>query len=303
MKELIKKQVGVYVGVCILAISTIVGVVSAFRIFAMQSDMVALNDRITQLDVSIEEGNKEISDQIGKLTKAVSVEESKNRAGMRNGFKSLDSRFDKSFGGVGELLSDMSKRMDAYSRQALLRAGQAGEVEGISIEDAALLDSSLAELLSDADKGFASGDFLGAAAKYSTILKSIPSNSDIRQKHAVSLFRANPADSANYSYIERELAISNPGKSDNVQVLNVLAMIAIERQQWDKALGYFASLISIDPKDATALKQAGECALYGGYGKRALDYLERAAVVDPGDKDIDALKARAREVPPSKEAR
>jgi hypothetical protein len=41
------------------------------------------------------------------------------------------------------------------------------------------------------------------------------------------------------------------------------------------------------------LKEAGECALYGGDRQRALAYLDKAGAAEPGDEEIAHLRAKA----------
>lgn len=269
----------------------------------LSSRLEALEGIACKLGASIGEESARLDGSIGnlgsKLGEAIAAEGASDREAARAQAESLRSAMSRAAEGRDGLLSGISLKLDRLGEKER-PSGFAGAI-GDRSEELLRKDVSLARCLEDAERCFASGRYADAAARYSAVLASVPGEPRIRARRALSLFRANPGDSSAYGFIESELA--GPSSAEGAESLDALASISIERQDWGKALGYLDRLMPLEPRDAGMLKKAGECALYAGDGERALGYLESAGAISPGDGEIEALKARARSLAPSKEAR
>jgi hypothetical protein len=282
------------VGACALVASAATGVASMLRLAEIRLGVEALSRRADEMDAALREERAWMASRLDAIEKDVTDEGSKSRARVKSEIRYLDEHFSRSISEVDGLLSGMSRRMDVFAaREPPSVVAGAGSPEADELESIALGDSKLAGIMAEADRRFAAKDFSGAAERYAVLLKDFPANKEIRRRRAVSLYRSNPADSSKYGLVERDLAAVMAGGPDDAQSIDVLAMISVERQEWDKSLGYFDRLIALFPGDPELLKQAGECAIYAGDKAKATAYLEAAAAAAPGDKAIDALRDRA----------
>jgi Flp pilus assembly protein TadD len=153
-------------------------------------------------------------------------------------------------------------------------------------------DVALARRLEEAERLYAAGRWAEAEARYAAVLDAVPGDPRIRLKRALALFRSNPADSSAYGFVEEEL--SSDAVAKGPEVLESLALVAVERQDWAEALGRFDRLFELRPDATASLRAAGECALRAGDADRALSYFERASAADPSDPEASGGLARAR---------
>jgi tetratricopeptide (TPR) repeat protein len=282
---------------CALVLAAYGAAISLRRLSEISASLASLGERTDALAAALREESALVAGRMDGIERAIAKEGASNRAGLRSEVKGLDARFSQSLSGVDDLLSDMSLSIDRVGREVAVRSPEAivGEPGG---EAAVADDAGPSSSLDEADQSFSAGRFAEAAAMYGAALKRAPGDANIRLKRAISLYRANPADSSKYSLIEKDLQAVLSGEAGNAQALNVLAMLSIERQSWDKALEYFDRLIELSPNDATILKEAGECALYAGEGQKALAYLDKACQADPSDADAAKYRDKARAAAP-----
>ena len=85
--------------------------------------------------------------------------------------------------------------------------------------------------------------------------------------------------------IEKNLRLVLQGDSENLLALETLGMIAMERQQWPRALEYFQRLTELQPRNALFLKTAGTCALKVGDTETALRCFESACGLVSDDSE------------------
>jgi tetratricopeptide (TPR) repeat protein len=267
------RRAALALGACAILVAAYSATASLGQVLDLASSLVVLDRRLGDFDSSLRGQAKGI-------------------AGIGREVESLETSLSKSISGRDELLSDISQKIDRIGRESALPMSDATVKDGRA-ESAILKDIALARSLVEADRCFAAGRFADAAARYSAVIEAVPGDARLRQRRAISLYRANPADSACYSLIEGDLR--DPAAGENALALEVLALIAIERQRWRQALEYFGRLIELRPRDAKVLKEAGECALYVGEIGLASGYFDEACAADPGDEEAARLKARARQ--------
>jgi tetratricopeptide (TPR) repeat protein len=263
-------------------------------LLAVYASTVSLQGRIVALGDSLRGEAAALCSLIDGLERTVAREGASSRAGMRLEARSLDARLSRSLANVNELWSDLSRRIDRVGCEADARRPDAiaadGRVEGLLKRDA-----DLARSLEEADRSLAAGRFADAAARYGAIVEWAPEDRDLRLKRAISLYRANPADSSSLNLVERDLQTVLASEGENAKALEILALVSTERQEWTRALGYFDRLVELDPHDAKSLREAGECALYAGKARNALKYLDEACAADPGDAESSRLREKARD--------
>jgi len=187
--------------------------------------------------------------------------------GLEKGAASTDSRLSRSFSGLEGRLSELSRRIEGLRREAGSRETSeipsCAEAATGSAESAALRatrDGAFALTLEEADRAFAEGRFADAAARYGAIVAWAPDEVAPRVKRAISLYRANPADSSSYGLIMRDLQAASSAGEGGEEALEVLALVSVERQDWPKASECFDRLIALRPKDEKFQEEARECA-------------------------------------------
>jgi hypothetical protein len=208
------------------------------------------------------------------LEETVAEEGRTGRAELRSRAQAAESRLRLAIERRDELLSELALKLDRPGRGDAPALSDMGAREGLSAEVLAR-DISLARTLEAAERLYSGGQYAEAAARFASVLDSAPGDARLRRKRAVCLFRANPADSAAYGLIERELG--DEGARGAPDALEVLAAIAIERQDWPRALSLLDRLIAQRPADAALLEKAGDCALYSGRSDLSAAYLEKAS--------------------------
>jgi tetratricopeptide (TPR) repeat protein len=289
----------------VIAAFLIAGAASIAAYFAAESSqntkrieslLGVFEGRLGELETSLRSESKALgllTERSGAAIEAAIAEEGRaGRSELRRQAGRVETELARAIERRDELLSELSLRIDRLDRGDALSMVGAVVKEGRS-ESLLLRDISLARAMEEAERFYASGRYAEAAARYAAVLDAAPGDALLRRKRAVSLFRANPADSSIYGFIEGELGTESLG--DGVDAIGVLASISAERQDWPKALGYFDRLIKLRPKDSGALKDAGECALCAGDKGKAASYFERACAADPSDREAQAKWDFARE--------
>jgi tetratricopeptide (TPR) repeat protein len=280
---------------CALLLAAYSATAALLNTLSLSSRLELLEGMSEELRGSLKAEAESLRGRIGNLQTALegklAAEGNAGRADMRRRAELLESRLSRALEGRAGLLSDISLKLDGLDRELSLSSLDAVVKEGRS-EGLLLRDISLARSLEEADRFFAADRYADAAARYASVLELLPGNARLRQRRAVCLFRANPADSSAYGFIENEL--TNPSAGESAESLGALASIAAERQDWGKALSYFDRLVKLRPKDVAALKDAGECALCAGESAQAASYFDRACAADPSDRDAENRRNAAR---------
>jgi tetratricopeptide (TPR) repeat protein len=277
---------------------------SLLKAFEAASRLELLDGKLIDLDASLRLESSALAGRITNLEsalgKSIAAEGRSSRAGTRREAALVEERLSRAIKGRDELLSGLSLKIDSLDRAPELSRLDTFVKEGRS-ESVLMRDIALARMLEEADRCFVSGRYSDAAERYAAVIEMIPGDARLRQRRAISLFRANPADSSVYDLVEGELRDSAAGES--AESLEALALISVERRRWTKALEYFDRLIERRPEDAKILKEAGECALFANEGARALAYFDGACRADPNDAEAERGRARARAALPSGKAR
>jgi hypothetical protein len=257
----------------VLALGVVAAFVAAYETKLARASLVDLGEIFPRLGERIDD----FGARLGALESRI-----------ERGEASLGSRLSLSASGLEGRLSELSRRMELVRREAQSRdeesreaavhkdaevpAKAGGEVGAIPErpENRATSDGTFDRILEEAEKAYSESRFVDAAAKYGAILRWAPDETEPRLKRAISLYRANPADSSSYGLIERELRdLMRAGGYGNCEdALEILALLSIERQDWEKASGYFDRLIELRPEDAGLRGEAQECARYAEEGAR-----------------------------------
>jgi tetratricopeptide (TPR) repeat protein len=289
------RAIGAALAACVFFGAASSSVASLFTTIAIASRLELLDGRLSDLDASLRAESAVVSERIEEFAKTlgrdIAEEGASGRAGLSRRAALVEARLSRALEGRDALLSEISLKIDRLGREPELSRIDAVVKDGRS-EGMLMRDISLARALEEAERCFAAGRYADAAARYAVVAEALPGDPRLRQRRAVSMFRANPADSSNYGFIEGELR--NPAAGESAEALDVLASIAIERQEWAKALDYLDTLIGIEPRNAKVLKEAGDCASYAGEVGRALAYFERACAADPSDHEAAGSREKAR---------
>ena len=82
--------------------------------------------------------------------------------------------------------------------------------------------------------------------------------------------------------------------SPTVRAWKSMALLFEQRREWEHAASAYASALALEPDDASMLFRVGRAWLEAGRPENALEPLERAAALAPGQKLIGLSLARAR---------
>ena len=289
------RAMGAALAACVFLGAAFSSAASLFNTIAITSRLERLDGRLDDFNASLRAESASVSGRIGELStaleKTIAEEGASGRAGVRRQAALVEARLSRALEGRDELLSELSLKIDRLRREPELSKIDAVVKEDRS-ESLLMRDISLARALEEAERCFAAGRYADAASRYAVVADALPGDLRLRQRRAVSLFRANPADSSNYGLIEGELR--NPAAGGSPEALDALASIAIERQEWSNALDSLDRLIAIEPGNAKVLKKAGDCALYAGEGGRALAYFDKACAAEPSDREAARSREKAR---------
>jgi tetratricopeptide (TPR) repeat protein len=289
MKPAMKRIVILIASLSALSVLTI-AFVMVFR------DLHGLSEAVDKLDerigLAVESQRRDaelLSRRLDALDRRVGEEASAGRMGVKSELRKFDAKVSESLSSVQGRLDTMSEKLDQPPSESAPAAGA---------ERASLLhelDLGLRKQELEADALFEEGRYAEAAGKFSTVVESQPANMDARLKRAVSQYRANPGDTFAYPRIEGDLRSSMENRGEDPMGLEVLALIAIERRAWPEASAYFRRLVAMAPRDASYLKEAGQCSMYEGDLEAAKAYSEEALLLSPRDEEAKALAARVRD--------
>jgi len=194
---------------------------------------------------------------------------------------------DRALNALSSRVSSLSEKIGLLSRA--IGEGRAGG--GTQPFDAALDDR-----IRRADAAYRSGSYGEAAAAYAVLLDSYPNEKLFLERRAVSLYRANPADSGNFGLIERDLKALMSMGSGGPDALEILALISIERGEWAQAIEMYAGLLRSRPDELDLLVAACDCALIAGDEASAARFLGIARLPDRDDRrarlELSRIEAR-----------
>lgn len=136
---------------------------------------------------------------------------------------------------------------------------------------------------------FEAGKYAQAQKVFHAALALQPDNMEARLYYAASLFRASPADASAYPTIEKNLRFVLSSDGEDPLALEILGMVAMERQKWTEATDYLRRLIVVRPENERFLKTAGYCALKTGDIEGARDYFMSAVDHAPSDGEASSM--------------
>ena len=103
-------------------------------------------------------------------------------------------------------------------------------------------DLQLLRLLEEGERAYRDGAFDRARDLYAGALEILPDYGPARAGFALAGYRANPLDSGFYATARRLLSGSLPVLRGDRDALEVLAEIALAREEWDEALDLYTEL-------------------------------------------------------------
>jgi len=211
--------------------------------------------------------------------------------------ESQKTNLEASLSSVGRRLAGLSDQVgkiknEAPAQQSDVSVGKNAAALLYTESSASVAPVELDTSIQAAAAAYREGRYIEASKAYTLLARSMPGETEFTLKRALSLYKANPADSTNYTAIERDLKKLVANGVGDAEALETLANIAMERGDFASAQAYFAQLADLHPADVDLLVDACECALLAGDRAGALRYFERASARAPEDPALKALRPR-----------
>jgi len=224
-------------------------------------------------------------DEVGDLIERTSLS---NRGELDTAMAKLDRKLTKSLGTVESRLSSLSS---VASNGGVTAEGMAL----VSPDDTKAatapafrhgVDLATVKDAGEAQSLYAGGNYAEAAGKFAAVIERQPENAQARLYYAVSLYKANPGSIENRPLIEKNLLAALQAQGEDPQALGVLARLALERQDWSAALGYFKRLFATGHREDGDLTAAGYAAYYANELGTSRDWFNEAIVLTPENAEL-----------------
>ncbi len=147
-------------------------------------------------------------------------------------------------------------------------------------------DLPLIRAMKDGTARYQAGRYSEAATLFKSVMDKQPENLDARLYYSASLFKANPGASSNHPQIEQNLKIVLQQRRDDSLAMEVMGLLAAERERWAEAVEWLSQVAAREPENAVILQETGTCAFYAGDYPAAQKYLDQAAAAAPKDASL-----------------